>query len=454
MGVSINLAGAGFNRVQWRRDLGDVVYSGTQGAISPLCLSLLHPDEADLILFDGEDIRVASPNAEVWVLPVGGIRGVTVKNSPDGIELSMPVLTGARDWEMAAALTKLAFDCGATVDVDGEPVAPGPVDFSHFLNQNWSMSVAMLRDLARQGQELVVPILMGGLHLEISPEQLDSPDLHDGLVAQMKRFGEAHIASTMTVQTQSGQLLHLNVAGGVPTLIERESQGLILHDAPDNPAAMSEPLFDGAPVPTDEFLRVMGERVESAGPRIYVPLFKYSEAPEILSALAAAAAAGNFGAPGGGAGGGAVATVGVDHAALARGPVLVFLMVAGADGKVDEKEIGTFQGLVANSELAPGAVFGAMLRNALGNFEQIFTEITAADAAPPVLFLELLQALEACPPEEGMLARQGLYALGHAIASASGGGFMGLGSKISRSEKKALQLLQKLLAVNPDEFIS
>ena len=215
MGASINLTGAGFNRVQWRRDLGNVVYTGTHGAISPLCLSFLHPDEADLILFDDEEIRVASPDAEVWVLPVGGIRGVTVKNARDGIELSMPVLTGARDWEIAGALTKLAFDCGATVDVDGEPVPPGPVDFTEQLNQNWSFSVATLRQLAEEdGQNLVVPILMGGLHLEVPPAQLDSPDLHDELVAQMQRFGEAHFASTMTIQTPANQVLNVNVAGG------------------------------------------------------------------------------------------------------------------------------------------------------------------------------------------------------------------------------------------------
>ncbi len=191
----------------------------------------------------------------------------------------------------------------------------------------------------------------------------------------------------------------------------------------------------------------------SAGPRVYVPLFKYSAAPEIYAALEAAAAGGAYGEAAAGAGGG-FATVGVDHAALARGPVLVFLMVAGADGKVDEKEIGTFQGLVANSELAPGEIFQSMLRNAMENFEQIFNEITGAEAAPPVLFVELLQALETCPPEEALLARQGLYALGHAIASASGGGFLGMGSKISRSEKKALGLLERLLQVNPGDFVS
>ena len=344
----IQLTGQGFDKFKWRRELGNVVYAEAAGPLAPISVSPLTPETADLVLFDDDGDREASPDAELWLLPMGGIRGVTVKNSPDGIILSMPVCSGGSDWTLCQALAQTGIECGGEVQVDGQAIPrEQALDLTPQANASWQESMETIQQLSAQGHEITLPIVLNQLHLEISPEQLASPTLGDDLVGRMQRIAEAHLASTMVVETQEGQTLHLNVAGGVPTLVAREAQGIVLYDAQDDAAMPGEPLLGGSPVPMERFLDLMGDRVESAGPMIYVPATTFTSDPELMGSLEAAAREANFeSAP-------QAMSSGLDRD-LARGPVLVFLLVAAADGVVDEKEVAAFQALLINSERAQG----------------------------------------------------------------------------------------------------
>jgi len=124
---------------------------------------------------------------------------------------------------------------------------------------------------------------------------------------------------------------------------------------------------------------------------------------------------------------------------LTRAPILVFLMVAAADGKVDRKEAKRFAKLLQSPDY------------------EIFTALFALSDVSPLDLLEQVQAsltdpkaeLEAVrhaidstlAPDNAINFKAGLLNLGKEIAEASGGLFGIFGSKISDEEKLAITVI-------------
>ncbi|GAB3257821.1 hypothetical protein [Chitinimonas naiadis] len=140
-------------------------------------------------------------------------------------------------------------------------------------------------------------------------------------------------------------------------------------------------------------------------------------------------------------------------------PAVLFLMVGGIDGEIDRKEFDVFTAeLAALSEVEGllGAMSALALAEANLNMERylgsvlshIDSEETTAAAVLNMASMVndgaalLEQHLDAGKAQE---AKQRLFRLATAIAGASGGKLLGLGSKISPQEQAALDLIMLAL---------
>ncbi len=136
-----------------------------------------------------------------------------------------------------------------------------------------------------------------------------------------------------------------------------------------------------------------------------------------------------------------------DWDVLSMGLVASFLLVAAADGKVDDKECQAFGDIIqAVSEGAPiSLVFKAAARIP-ERMHMLWPAVTARGAQPPRMVAEaVVLAASKFSDEDFDLYRKLAMAIAVKTAEAEGGGFLGLGSKISKEEQKVLDGLKKLL---------
>jgi tellurite resistance protein len=133
---------------------------------------------------------------------------------------------------------------------------------------------------------------------------------------------------------------------------------------------------------------------------------------------------------------------------LARAPLMVFVLVAAADGKVDKKELAGFQGILnTDLENAP-PLLRDILSETLQKLERFLHEFK--DRNPFEDLVRTASVVDAHYPEEGELFKRFLVRVGIKIASSSGG-FLGLGSKISKEEKTAIAVIAAALGLIGDE---
>ena len=132
---------------------------------------------------------------------------------------------------------------------------------------------------------------------------------------------------------------------------------------------------------------------------------------------------------------------------LSMGLVASFLLVAAADGKVDDKECQAFFGII--HAVAEGVPVSLILKAAAripAHLHMLWPAVTARGAHPPRMIAESVVLAAAKFSEEDFnLYRSLAMAIAVKTAEAEGGGFLGLGSKISKEEQKVLDVLKKLL---------
>ncbi len=130
---------------------------------------------------------------------------------------------------------------------------------------------------------------------------------------------------------------------------------------------------------------------------------------------------------------------------LARAPFAVFLSVSAADGTIDRKEVARFEDVFASPAFA-------IIRNHLAD-QPISAQTVIADLLRPETDLHqelnlLSQDLDrALLPTDAAAIKQALWQLGHEVARASGGNFLGLGNKVSPQEQVALDALRLCLGL-------
>ncbi|MFT4549475.1 MAG: hypothetical protein ACI8XO_001467 [Verrucomicrobiales bacterium] len=127
-----------------------------------------------------------------------------------------------------------------------------------------------------------------------------------------------------------------------------------------------------------------------------------------------------------------------DAAFLSRAPVLVFLLVAAADGNIDKEEVAEFQNCCSQALEKPG---GSLLRSAISvaadHMEEMIALCIQSDHCDQLATMrDLLESK--IDPDRAFEFKAGLLMLGRQIANASSGDLPAAAGNIDDAEKKAL----------------
>lgn len=132
---------------------------------------------------------------------------------------------------------------------------------------------------------------------------------------------------------------------------------------------------------------------------------------------------------------------------LEYAPLWVFSAVAGADSDIDKKEGAALAKELQEAHLYKNGLAREVLSSVLHGFSDIMPAYTA-DSRSIDEGLEDVASLLASKGEtdaEGF--KRAMLLLGKNIAESSGGGFLGIGSKVSDAEKRALVVVATSLRV-------
>jgi hypothetical protein len=130
-----------------------------------------------------------------------------------------------------------------------------------------------------------------------------------------------------------------------------------------------------------------------------------------------------------------------DFEFVSRLPLLVFVTVAGADGKIDQKEMAAFEDLMRLPVCA--RAFKSPLFKALVIFGENALDAGGVRNLEPGNALEVATIIgRHCSEREFAAFAEDVQSLGFIVAGASGG-LLGLGSKISRAEREAIAGLKQ-----------
>jgi len=133
--------------------------------------------------------------------------------------------------------------------------------------------------------------------------------------------------------------------------------------------------------------------------------------------------------------------------ALEQAITAIFLVVAAADGEVDKKELKAFVNAVKEAVVTQPEQNVKYFLVGLANLEVNLSSLKNQGAMHclEVLAEARVAAFQLLSESDATTYLNALYAMGENIASASGGGILGMGSKIGKEEKLALEAIKKLL---------
>ena len=137
-----------------------------------------------------------------------------------------------------------------------------------------------------------------------------------------------------------------------------------------------------------------------------------------------------------------------DWQLLCLSPCLVFMIVAAADGTVDKNEAKAFGEILQKPTAHPSRYLQKVLAETRGNVQGLIREILERGDNPLTTLGQVAAVVDAQMDEdEGFMFKLSLLAIGQQIAKASGGGFLGMGNKVSKEEQQALVAIAAVLKV-------
>ncbi|OUS23722.1 hypothetical protein A9Q99_27180 [Gammaproteobacteria bacterium 45_16_T64] len=132
---------------------------------------------------------------------------------------------------------------------------------------------------------------------------------------------------------------------------------------------------------------------------------------------------------------------------LLYAPLMIFNIVAGADGRIDQKEAQEFKNLLVEGLLSDIELMKLVMNELLQDLEGLTSKVFSGEMDPNDCMESIRRAVDVELNEEEALAfKLALLTIGKKIAQASGG-FLGMGSKICLSEKQAMARLAAALHV-------
>lgn len=133
---------------------------------------------------------------------------------------------------------------------------------------------------------------------------------------------------------------------------------------------------------------------------------------------------------------------------IARSPLLVFLLVAAADGSVDKKELLQFQKVLTAASESNCPLFRQTLTALPQKLQEYTNKLFEAGAMSwMVELIQLTGILDEKHADDASAFKESLYALAVQIAESAGGGWFGFGKKVSKEEKTILDMLRATLGL-------
>jgi hypothetical protein len=140
---------------------------------------------------------------------------------------------------------------------------------------------------------------------------------------------------------------------------------------------------------------------------------------------------------------------------MARAVAQTFLLVASADGDIEEEELATFL-MGAKWHFGPGSGFGPVgdiLRERSGDlYNDVIQEGIHRVRSPVDCIEKFVERADAdLPPELAQRGKELLYEVGIQVANASAEGFLGFGERISESEHRILADVFRALGLEEED---
>jgi hypothetical protein len=420
MAYRMFLKGADFDRNAWLRELKS---RGVTGLFSGLCCQL-------------RDQYPSWHRQNIWLHPLDGIGGVTLRQSEEDVELVIPDSCALADVLFAWKLLTMGKKHGAIASDEAHEVLElndqEISEVTHSIRKKgWSNLIA---EIQRSGEFSLRIGDIFTMRVNSGDTGCGSIDLERGLLERMRRYSHAVIAGVTT--SGVGSTSSTSIYCQVPTLISSKVDDIFIR-------IEGVPYFS-APVPAQRFYQVLKPFVEDLGDWKYVPAIDLGARPDLILALNKHDVI--SGVP--------CEKVGAeDWARLAKAPCLVFLMVVAAEGQIAEREIELFEKLLNHPDQAPSPLVSKIISITQRNLECFIDEILTSETTPPMQMLEIcsLLASDKLGTHDGKDYANFLYHFAEDVASASGGLF-GLGPRISKDKAEVLRSLRMLLLLNNREF--
>lgn len=126
-----------------------------------------------------------------------------------------------------------------------------------------------------------------------------------------------------------------------------------------------------------------------------------------------------------------------------------FVIVAAADGTIDDKEINTFADMIERCAEEDTGICGQICTPLSERETTPLHELLRGELSPPILFAKLVGSLkafsEAATPNDTIALKNFVRQITQIVASSSGRSIFGFGSKISRNEQMALNFIETCL---------
>ncbi len=141
-----------------------------------------------------------------------------------------------------------------------------------------------------------------------------------------------------------------------------------------------------------------------------------------------------------------------EWATLTFAPFWVFNAVAGADGKLRQKELLALQKVIQRVALTDSPLLDEVLAQGREDLDAMLEAWRADGRTFDVGLTQVRQILDRrVEMADAAAFKGGLLAIGFRVASADRGGLFGLGARISQDEQEALKLVHSFLDISPDE---
>lgn len=142
-----------------------------------------------------------------------------------------------------------------------------------------------------------------------------------------------------------------------------------------------------------------------------------------------------------------------DSLTLIYSPFWVFVAVAGADGKMDAREVDSLHEVLSGAEAGGSQLLGDVLAACADDPAAAFDAFRIDGRTVDDGLAQVRQVLDRELGEEDALQfKRGLLSLGVHFAQASGGRLLGFGSNVSPEERSSLSLLLGFLGLRAEEL--